>query len=60
LLRLEQDHLSLLPGIADSHKQVEMLVGFVASCHAEEVFVEPVNARGPGLRLCEEALREAG
>jgi hypothetical protein len=28
--------------------------------HAEEVFVEPVNPRGAGLRLCQEALESHG
>jgi DNA repair photolyase len=50
----------LLPGIADSEEQVDSLVWFAASCHSEEVFAEAVNARGPGLRLCEEALLDAG
>jgi DNA repair photolyase len=50
----------LLPGIADSPPDVEVLVGLAGSWGAEEVFVEPVNARGPGLRLCQEALSRAG
>jgi DNA repair photolyase len=50
----------LLPGIAESEEQVEALVRFVVGCCAEEVFAEAVNARGRGMRLCEEALREAG
>jgi len=50
----------LLPGIADSDEQVDALVRFAVSCRAEEVFAEAVNARGPGLRLCEKALRDAG
>ena len=29
-------------------------------CRAEEIFAEPVNPRGPGLRLCQEALEEHG
>lgn len=46
----------LLPGIADSHEQIDQLVKLLVECRAEEVFVEPVNARGPGLRHCQEAL----
>jgi DNA repair photolyase len=49
----------LLPGIADADEQVDALVQFVVTCHAEEVFAEAINARGPGMRVCEEALREA-
>jgi hypothetical protein len=30
------------------------------ACGAEEIFVEPVNARGPGLRLCQEGLEAKG
>ena len=50
----------LLPGIADSPEQIDKLVRFAVDCRAEEIFVEPVNSRGPGLRLCQEALDEAG
>jgi DNA repair photolyase len=50
----------LLPGISDSPDQVDELVRFAVSAKAEEVFVEPVNPRGPGLRLCQEALAAAG
>ena len=46
----------LLPGISDQPKEVSSLVSFVARCGAEEIFVEPVNARSPGLRLAQEAL----
>ncbi|MBM4078285.1 MAG: DNA photolyase [Planctomycetes bacterium] len=50
----------LLPGIADAPEQIERLVEFAVQCRVEEIFVEPVNARGPGLRLCQEALEKAG
>ncbi len=50
----------LLPGIADSEDDIERLVKFVVDCRAEEIFVEPVNPRGPGLRLCQEALEQKG
>jgi len=46
----------LLPNIADSPEQIDQLVNFVGDCGAEEVFVEPVNPRGPGLKHCQEAL----
>jgi len=50
----------LLPGIADAQEQMDELVRFAVSINAEEIFVEPVNSRGPGLRLCQEALEAAG
>jgi DNA repair photolyase len=50
----------LLPGIADNLASVRQLVEFGLDCGVEEVFVEPVNGRGPGLKATEAALREAG
>ena len=50
----------LLPEIADSPDQIDMLVKFAVACKVEEIFVEPVNSRGPGLRHCQEALKLAG
>jgi DNA repair photolyase len=50
----------LLPGVSDSPGDVDQLVNFVLDCGAEEVFVEPVNGRGPSLRDTEEGLRAAG
>jgi DNA repair photolyase len=50
----------LLPGVADSPRQIDTLMGFLKRCGAEEVFVEPVNGRGPGLKNTEQALRIAG
>ena len=50
----------LLPGIADSQEDIERLVKFAVDCRAEEIFAEPANPRGPGLRLCQEALEERG
>lgn len=46
----------VLPGIADSPEQIDELVRLSAKFGAEETFTEPVNARGPGLRLTQEAL----
>jgi DNA repair photolyase len=51
----------LLPGIADSPEQIDKLIEFLLDkCYVEEIFVEPVNPRGKGLILTEEALRSAG
>lgn len=50
----------LLPGIADAPEQIDWLIRFAAECDAEEVFVEPANARGPGLRMTQDALAVAG
>ena len=50
----------LLPGMADSDKEVRSLVQYVVGCGAEEVFVEPVTAHCPYLRLTQEALANHG
>jgi len=50
----------LLPEIADSPEQLQELIGFAGKIDAEEVFAEPVNPRGPGLKNTEEALRASG
>lgn len=50
----------LLPGIADAPDQIDQLVKLAVECRAEEIFVEAVNPRGPGLRLCQEALEAKG
>ena len=50
----------LLPGVADSPEQVDRLIQFASAIGAEEIFAEPVNARGPGLQLTQEALQKAG
>lgn len=50
----------LLPGIADAPEQIDRLIQFASTIGAEEIFAEPVNARGPGLRLTQEALQKAG
>ncbi len=46
----------LLPGIADSPGQIDELVKFAVECKVEEIFVEPANPRGGGLKNCQEAL----
>lgn len=50
----------VLPGIADSPRQIDQLIRLSAEFRAEEIFTEPVNARGPGLRLTQEALESHG
>ena len=50
----------LLPAIADSEEDIDRLIKLAVDCHAEEIFVESVNPRGPGLRLCQEALEQNG
>ncbi len=50
----------LSPGIGDSKAQVEWLIEFAVRCGVEEIFVEPVNARGSALPHCENHLRDAG
>jgi DNA repair photolyase len=50
----------LLPGIADSPEQVDQLVRLATEFRAEQIFAEAVNPRGPGLRLCQEALEAHG
>jgi DNA repair photolyase len=46
----------LLPGIADSPDQIDRLVRLAVEFRAEEIFAEPINPRGRGLRRCQEAL----
>lgn len=50
----------LLPGIADAPAQIDGLVRLAVACGVEEIFCEPVNARGPGLRVTEEVLAKHG
>jgi len=50
----------LMPGIANSPTQIDKMVKFVVGCGAEEIFVEPVNPRGPGLKNTQEALERHG
>lgn len=50
----------LLPGIASAPEDIERLVKFAVNCRVEEIFVEPVNPRGPRRRLCQEVLEENG
>jgi DNA repair photolyase len=59
-LRTYGMYCPLLPGIADSAVAIQQLIEFGLDCGVEEIFVEPVNARGHGLKSTERALREAG
>lgn len=50
----------LLPGIADSPDQIEQLVKSAVEYGAQEIFAEPVNTRGPGLKVTQGALAKNG
>lgn len=50
----------LLPAIADAPEHIDELVKIATDCDAEEIFVEAVNPRGPGLKLTEQALMAKG
>ena len=56
VLRIYAMFCPLLPGIADSPEQIDQLVEFATDHQVEEIFVEPVNPRGPGLKHCQPAL----
>ena len=49
-----------LPGIADDEASLREMAEAVLACGADEIWAEPVNARGNGLKKTEAALREAG
>jgi DNA repair photolyase len=50
----------LLPGIADAPGDIDELVQMAVDSGAEEIFMEPVNPRGPGLRVTQEVLAANG
>ncbi len=50
----------ILPGISDSHRAFSDLIVASNRFGAEEIFVEPINARSPALRLTDEALVAGG
>ena len=50
----------LLPGIADSPKQIDRYIQFAESIGAEEIFSEAVNPRGKALILTQEGLQKHG
>ncbi len=49
-----------LPGIADSEAALEEMFAAVLECGAEDIWLEPVNARGRALTATSLALRDAG
>ena len=50
----------LLPGIFHSAEQFDRLFGMAARWNAEDVWTEPLNARGAALPQCVAAFRESG
>lgn len=50
----------LIPGVACRQSDLEELINFSLECGAEEIFAEPINGRGPGLRRTAEQLGAAG
>jgi len=50
----------LLPGIADTHHQIEELIKFAVEGDVEEIFAEAINPRGRGLILTQQALEAGG
>ena len=50
----------LIPGVASSRTDLEELIDFSLECGAEEIFAEPINGRGPGLKRTAEKLSAAG
>ena len=49
-----------LPGILDHRDDLNAVAALLKRCNAEEVFLEPVNARGSALRKTAETFEEAG
>uniref|UniRef100_I2Q4G9 DNA repair photolyase n=1 Tax=Desulfovibrio sp. U5L TaxID=596152 RepID=I2Q4G9_9BACT len=49
-----------LPGVADRQADLDEMFAMIQPFNPEAIWSEPVNPRGPGLRLCQEALAEAG
>jgi DNA repair photolyase len=50
----------LMPSIADDPKSIDRLIQFATNMKVEEIFAEPLNPRGPGLKHCQEALERKG
>jgi DNA repair photolyase len=50
----------VLPGIADNPDQISKLIKLATDLKVEEIFAEPVNPRGSGLILTQQALKQAG
>jgi DNA repair photolyase len=49
-----------LPGVADGQEAIEEMFDAVLECNVEDIWLEPVNPRGSGLKLTSAALRDAG
>ena len=49
-----------IPGIADTEEALCEMFDMMLTCNAEDVWLEPVNARGNGLHRCATALADAG
>ena len=49
-----------LPGVADRHEDLDEMLAMIQPFQPEAIWAEPVNSRGPGLSLCQEALAAAG
>lgn len=49
-----------LPGVADRLGDLDEMFDMIKPFEPEMIWTEPVNPRGPGLRLCQEALAMAG
>ena len=49
-----------LPGVADRPDDLDEMMSMIKPFEPVAVWGEPVNARGPGLALCQDALAEAG
>jgi|ERR1019366_1341723 DNA repair photolyase len=50
----------LIPGVASGRTDLDELIDFSPECGAEEIFAEPINGRGPGLRRTAEQLFAGG
>lgn len=50
----------LLPGIGNSSEHIDELIKVANQNNAEEIFAEPVNARGRGLIMTQEILKKHG
>ncbi|BAH73593.1 SPL family radical SAM protein [Solidesulfovibrio magneticus] len=48
-----------MPGVADRPDDLDEMLDMIKPFAPEAIWAEPVNARGPGLRLCQEALADA-
>lgn len=49
-----------LPGVADRPDDLDEMLAMIMPFEPVAIWAEPVNPRGPGLTLCQEALAKAG